>query len=98
MTTSPLAEQKAKETVAEFLELLQQKNMNYTIRWKWMGRARGGVISIYKSHDKVDREEYSRSDMNWGQGDTRVEGIHTGSCKHHAIKALVSRLKATEGK
>lgn len=90
----------ARETIKAFEELLAAKGFDYYITWCWEGWRRYGVIGIRPGGaanvlaPAIDREVFARSDSTWGDADRTIGRVRTGSPKHLAIRALLTRLAA----
>ena len=85
--------------LARFQELLKKINLDYGIRWKWVGRSRHGIIDVYDVsrgpyYGVVESEEFERNTQLWKASDTVLGRIHYGSPKYRAVRALVTRLQA----
>lgn len=87
-------DQSAQQTRAAFLSLPEAQGWHYHISWRWNRRSRDGVVKIEDDEGGLVAETgYCRNTHTWGAADRTLCRLRTGSAKHQALLALLTRLQ-----
>ena len=64
------------------------------IEWKWQGRNRNGVVSIFdRAQACVYSATYARAETRWDENDELLTSCNRGSNKHFALIAALAFMR-----